>query len=504
MMRHAELNDDFRSIASAGFISLAEILSALSFALDLTEGAVRGHAVRSCLLGMRIAQEAGIAEDEVFDLYYALLLKDIGCSSNAARMCQIVGGDDRAMKAGAKTMDWTSPRTPKLSTLRLLWKTVLPEANAARRIAHIVEMGRTQAANNKEMIAMRCERGANILRKLEFSLRAADAVRSLDEHWSGSGYPDGLEGDRIPYLSRILSIAQHLDVFSSGESPRVAIDVLLARSGKWFDPELVQAAISLHRRGALWANCLPGDDEDETRQAAVELAPGATHYLRRERIDQICEAFADVVDAKSPYTFRHSLGVASAAMGIAQRLGLPSERIDFVRRVALLHDIGKLSVSNAILDKAGKLSKSEWEAVREHPVQTRRILERVGAFSELAKVAGEHHEKLDGTGYPDGLVAGQLSLESRIVAVADVYGALSEDRPYRAGLSPERIVAMMQSDVPGKLDADCFEALIGGLSVETTPAGVGEQPAAPRRVEAARAVQVRRPLWPASAPAVSQ
>ncbi len=234
-------------------------------------------------------------------------------------------------------------------------------------------------------------------------------------------------------------------------------------AGRWFDPELVEVAVSLDRRGALWNNCLASDDVRETQRAVVDLEPGTHVYLDGQRIDQICEAFADVVDAKSPYTFRHSLGVTEAAVGIAQRLGLPSERVDFVRRAALLHDLGKLSVSNAILDKPSELNPEEWQAMREHPVQTRRILERVSAFQELAVVAGEHHEKLDGTGYPNGLSGGQLSLESRIIAVADVYGALSEDRPYRGGLGLEEIVAIMKKHLPHKLDADCFEALIESL-----------------------------------------
>jgi putative nucleotidyltransferase with HDIG domain len=460
-----------------GRISLPEILSSLSFALDLTEGAVHGHAVRSCLLGMRIAREAGIDSADLTDLYYALLLKDIVCSSNAARMCQIVGGDDRVMKSAAKMMDWTRPKTPTLSTLRLLWKTVLPEAGPARRIAHMLEMGRTQDANNKALITMRCDRGAQIMRKLELGERAAEAVRRLDEHWDGSGYPDGLTGRQIPRLARILAIAQHLDVFSTGKSPRVAIDVLHERSGRWFDPVLVQVAVSLDRRGALWNNCLASDDMRETQRAAVDLEPGTHVYLDGHRIDQICEAFADVVDAKSPYTFRHSMGVTEAAVGIAQRLGLASERVDFVRRAALLHDLGKLSVSNSILDKPSELNPEEWQAMRDHPVQTRRILERVSAFQELAVVAGEHHEKLDGTGYPNGLIGGQLSLESRIIAVADVYGALSEDRPYRGGLPLEQIVAIMKKHLPHKLDPDCFEALIESLMAAPVPPAAEAGPA---------------------------
>ncbi len=117
--------------------TLQEILVALSFALDLTEGAVPGHAIRSCLLAVRIALSMGCDHDLISDLFYACLLKDVGCSSNSARMCQIVGGDDRLVKAGAKLADWTRPMRPAVSTLKLLWKEVLPDASLIeKRRAH--------------------------------------------------------------------------------------------------------------------------------------------------------------------------------------------------------------------------------------------------------------------------------------------------------------------------------------------------------------------------------
>jgi putative nucleotidyltransferase with HDIG domain len=158
------------------------------------------------------------------------------------------------------------------------------------------------------------------------------------------------------------------------------------------------------------------------------------------------------------------VGVADAAMSIAQAMGLPVDRVQLVRRAALLHDIGKLSVSNSILDKATKLSETEWKAVEQHPGLTRQILERVGPFREMAIIAGEHHEKLDGSGYPNRLLAPQLSLESRIIAVADVYGALSEDRPYRAALGNDEILSIMPKLAPHKLDGDCMDVLVALLS----------------------------------------
>jgi putative nucleotidyltransferase with HDIG domain len=440
-----------------GSISLSEIISALSYALDLTEGAVHGHALRSCLLGMRIAAEAKLPADQTSGLYFALLLKDIGCSSDSSRMCEIVGGDEHAIQAGLL-------HKPDLSTLKQLWQNVLPRAGAAAKVARILHIGLTEHKSNQEMIGLRCDRGASIVTKLGMGEFAAEAVRSLDEHWDGSGYPDSIQGDQIPLLARICAIAQHLDILSAGRGTQNAIDALEERSGTWFDPQLVRVAVSLHRAGRLWANCSPNDSEQDTRQAVLDLDAGTSYTLEAGQIDQICEAFADVVDAKSHFTFRHSIGVADAAFGIAQTMGLPSDRIQLVRRAALLHDIGKLSVSNTILDKRAVLSASEWDAVRQHPRTTRLILERVRSFREMAIIAGEHHEKLDGSGYPDRLTARDLSLESRIIAVADVFGALSEDRPYRAGINLEDTFSIMGKVVPHQLDGDCFDALVSRVS----------------------------------------
>ena len=316
------------------------------------------------------------------------------------------------------------------------------------------------------MIGLRCDRGASIVSKLGMGELAAAAVRSLNEHWDGSGYPDSIKGEQIPLLARISAVAQHLDIFSASRGGQNAIDTLQERSGTWFDPELVCIALSLHRRGTLWANCSHGDREEDTRQAVLDLDAGTKHTLEAGQIDQICEAFADVVDAKSHFTFRHSVGVADTAFGIAETMGLRADRAQLVRRAALLHDIGKLSVSNTILDKSTHLSANEWKAVHQHPRISRLILERVRSFREMAVIAGEHHEKLDGFGYPDRLTARDLSLESRIIGVADVFGALSEDRPYRAGLKLEETFSIMKRFAPHQLDGDCFDALVSRVSSE--------------------------------------
>jgi putative nucleotidyltransferase with HDIG domain len=344
------------------------------------------------------------------------------------------------------------------------WKNLLPDSDSAGKIARIFQSGATQQKNNDEVIGLRCDRGAGIITKLGMGEQAAEAVRGLDERWDGNGSPESLKGEQISLLARICAVAQHLDIFSAARGTRDAIATLEERSGTWFDPELVRISRSLHQSGQLWMHCSPGDPEENTREAVLDMDPGSNRKLDPGQVDQICEAFADVVDAKSHFTFRHSVGVADAAYGIARTMGLPAERVQLVRRAALLHDIGKLSVSNAILDKRTPLSTSEWKAVHQHPRITRLILERVRAFREMAIIAGEHHEKLDGSGYPNRLTARDLSLESRIIAVADIFGALSEDRPYRPGIKVEDTLSIMARFSPRQLDADCFGALVSRVS----------------------------------------
>ncbi len=462
-----------------GAVSLSEVISAMTFALDLTEGAVPGHSLRSCLLGMRIAEAMNIPEEMRTSLYYALQLKDTGCSNNAARVSQLVGGDDRAMKWTSKLTDWSRP----FRTVRSLWPRVLPDSNVAARVVRLVRMGLTRERNNREMTQLRCERGAEIVRKLEMGEMAAEAVRRIDEQWDGSGHPEGLKGRDIPLLARICSVAQNLDVFAAEEGMEAAMQVLRRRSGSCFDPQIVRVAESLHATGALWANCCVSDGVEQTRAAVLDLDPGHRAKLVPERVDHICEAFASIVDAKSPFTYSHSIGVADMAVELANEMGLAPDRVQLVRRAALLHDIGKLFVPNTILDKQGALTPDEWAIMLEHPRVTRSILERVSSFRELAALAAEHHEKLDGSGYPLGLTGEQMSLESRLIAVADNFAALAEKRPYRGAIAPAEILKMLEPHVPHKLDGTCFEALRKiverGSTQEATPQTIGPEPYTP-------------------------
>jgi putative nucleotidyltransferase with HDIG domain len=441
------------SPGSAPVLRVSHIISALSYALDLTEGQPIGHSVRACIMGMRIAQHIGMPVQDQADLYYSLLLKDAGCSSNASRLFHILSADEIRAKGDVKTTDWT----------RVGWESlqyaighVATGAPFLKRVRTLLSVAVTQQRDSRELVKIRCERGSSVARRMGFSENVAAGIFSLDEHWNGGGYPHKLRGKQIPLFSRLMNLAQTLDVFLVNRGAQTAVDVASQRSGRWFDPDLVKAVNSLHQSGTLFA----GLDSEKVLEDVVALEPEERQILLSDgMLDGICMAFAEVIDAKSPFTYQHSTGVANAAIAIGQQLDLSAQTITFLRRAALLHDIGKLSVSNAILEKPGSLTNDEFELVKKHPYYTFEILRRIPGFGNLSEIAASHHEKLDGSGYFRGYGAEQMSLQARILVVADIYDALSARRPYRDAMPIEKVFSIMQSEAAKKLDPRCFEAL---------------------------------------------
>jgi HD-GYP domain-containing protein (c-di-GMP phosphodiesterase class II) len=434
-------------------LRMSEIISSLSFALDLTEGQPQGHSVNSCLLGMRIAETIGIPPSDLSDLYYAMLTKDLGCSSNAARMYEVFGGDDLKAKREVKTQDWSRIT---FDGVNYLLRNVLPGRPPHERLMAIAQVALQRDKQARSFAEIRCERGAQIALRLGFSSKSSEAIRYLDEHWDGKGYPRGLKGDEIPIFSQIMNLAQTIEVFLTLHGPAEAFKVARERSGTWFDPTLVHSIACLEHDTDLWS-CM---QDGSARDRVAKMQPGGDSRVVDDReIDTICEAFAAVIDAKSPFTHDHSQRVTEIAVAIGNATGLDQENLRLLRRAGLLHDVGKLGVPNSILDKAGKLTAAEWEAVRLHPYYTQRILERISGFQHLAYIASTHHEKLDGSGYYRNLRGSQLPTESRALVVADIFDALFSARPYRAAMPIEKVLAIMGKDVPHALDAECFEVL---------------------------------------------
>jgi putative nucleotidyltransferase with HDIG domain len=430
-------------------LRLSEVMGALSYALDLTDGQPAGHAVRSCMIGMRISEAYGLPPAGRTAVFYGLLMKDAGCSSNASHVAALYGTDDLLAKQQLRTVNYSRPG----EALGYVFRT----AGGVRDLTRIARAGKAAASRLTEI---RCERGAEIARMLELPEGAAEGIRSLGEHWDGKGHPTGLRGEEIPLLARIFSIAQTVEVFVRDFGVEAACAMVIDRSGSWFDPELVEVVLSLRHDQSFWA----GVEEGRHGIALETLEPEAPQMLADDaRLDRVAQAFALVIDAKSPYTFRHSSRVAELALVTGRELGFDQLVLRDLRRAALLHDIGKLAVPNSILDKPGALTVAERRRVEQHPRLSADILGRVAPFRDIARLAGAHHEKLDGSGYWQGLQGEWLGLPERVLAVADIYEALTAERPYRAAMAPERALEILAELAGRELDRDAVSALAGSV-----------------------------------------
>lgn len=433
-----------------GTVRTSEIVAALSRALDVTEGLPAGHAARTCYLAQRLADRMGVANVVGADVFYGALLKDLGCSSNAALLVEIFGADDIELKR-REALTERDPLAMAVLTLRTLAGSHEPLPLRVRRLVSLARHG----ADRHRIEQLRCERGADLARRAGFDDSVAEAIHNVHEHWDGLGFPQGRKGPAIPLASRIIAACAAVDVFRERRGDAAALAMLRTRSGTRYDPAISRELLAACNAGLL--RDLAGID---LSGELARLEPRGSSYLALpEDVDRIANAFADVIDAKSPFTAEHSKRVGDIASQMAQRLSMSVGDIRDVRWSGLLHDIGKLGVPNTILDKAAALDEEEFVVIRRHPALTQRILSPVAIFVRVAEIAACHHERLDGKGYFRGLTGESLGLSARIVAVADVYEALTAVRPYRTAMVPEEALRYIDRSTGDHLAAEAVTAL---------------------------------------------
>jgi len=232
---------------------------------------------------------------------------------------------------------------------------------------------------------------------------------------------------------------------------------------------------------------LAGLDTVGAWDAVIDAEPALAVLLDGEQLNEALFAIANFVDLKSPYTLGHAAAVAELAASAGAVLGIDLAEQQTLRRAGLVHDLGRLGVSNAIWDKPGPLGAGEWERVRFHPYLTERMLQFSKSLAPLGAIAVQHRERLDGSGYPRGLVGGAIARPARILGAADAYQAMREPRPYRSAREPDEAAAELRTEVKaGRFDSDAVEAVLGAAGHRVPRRREGPAGLTPREIEVLR------------------
>lgn len=435
----------------------AELLAAVSLAIDLGLGQPMEHMLRSTLIATRIAERMGLDTRQRATVYYANLVGWIGCHADSHELSALFG-DDIAFRADTYGVDMAG-----LPFLRLMVSHVgrgLPVWERGIRSAAFLLTARNQVAN---LISSHCTSAGVLSDRIGLDRQVGTALGYIFERWDGRGMPNGARGEEIPLEIHIVHLADVIEVHLRAGGLDRALETATSRRGTQFSP----AVADVFRRDA--AAIVEGLLEIDVWTAALAQAPDRDRTLDDEEIDELLRALADFVDLKCPCSPGYSRGVADLAAGAARQLRMPSADISRLYRAGLVQGLGRLGVSNQIWEKKGPLSTAEWERVRMYPYLTGRILSRVKGLESVVSVATKHEERIDGSGFPRGLAGAELTAHDRLLAAVAAYHQLLEPRPQRAAVDPDAAAAQLRREArDGRLDPESVEAVLAAAGHRTT------------------------------------
>jgi HD-GYP domain-containing protein (c-di-GMP phosphodiesterase class II) len=434
--------------SGGGEIRLAELVASLSLATDLGRGQPMEHSIRQTLIALRLAEILELEEEDRTTIYYIGLLWNVYCHADAHEQVRWFG-DDIALKTTGSDADIESIPF-KLALVRRLGSGESGLARARRIADFRCTAGRSSTRSWPRTRAGICEFAARLGLP-----EVCTAIGQCYERWDGKGAPDGIRTEEVPLPVRIISLADAVEVHHNGDGRDAARRVAIDRAGGQLDPNLV--ALFLDHTDDVLSELESASSWD----SVIGAEPGLARTLADRELDDVLEAMADLVDMKSPYTAGHSRGVANLAAAAAEASSMPHDDVVAVRRAGYVHDLGRLGISNTILEKPGPLAPAELERVRLQPYITDRILAGLPTLRRVRALAARNCERLDGSGYPAGLSAAELSPLDRLLAAADAYHAMTEPRAYRDALPSESAAADLRAEVKaGKLDGDAVEAVL--------------------------------------------
>lgn len=434
-------------------IRLADVMAMLSTATDLAMSHPADFAISSCVISLRLGEALGYPDSILRDIYYQALLRFIGCNAETAMFAAIVG-DEILLRNEIATIDMADRGAVMRLMVRSIRGTHAGESPLAVTRAVIRGLASLPGVT-KEYFTSHCEVAQQLATRLGFEPSLVEGLGQLYERWDGKGSPRGIKGEMITPAVRVVSLVQDALIFHGLGGIDFAIGVVRERSGAAYDPTIAERFCTVGPR--LLADT--GTQVDWSDVIALE--PGARKRLSDLELDGACAAIADFADIKSTFMAGHSHRVARLAEQAAATLNLPSNDRVAIKRAGLVHDVGRCAISSLIWSKAAALSEREWDQVRLHPYHTQRILARPAAFAPVAAIAAAQCERMDGSGYHRAIGGTSLSVGARVLSVADTYVAMTEERPYRAALSPDRAATELRSVANGgKLDPEIVDAVL--------------------------------------------
>ena len=430
-----------------------EIIATLSLATDMAIGQPMEFALRSCALSVWLGEALGMGADELREVYYQALLRYIGCNADTYALAALFG-DEMDLRRGLAIADLGRDAEVVSVIFRALKRanTGRPLPAVALAIAKGLAIGR---ATSVPILSGHCEVAERLATRLGFDRLVVRNLGQLYERWDGKGLPGGLKGEAIAPAVRLVTLAQDAILLGEAHGHDGAIRIIKKRRGTAYDPRMVDGF--LPRAAGLSARV----SEIAAWEQVLELEPTPHMLLAEPALDEACLAIADFVDIRAPYTAGHSRAVASLAEGAARHCGMPEGDAIQARRAGLLHDLGEIAIPMSTWIKAGPLTDRERDEIRLHPHHSERMLARSALLRPLGVIAGQHHERLDGSGYYRALRAGSLPPLARIVAAAEAYQTRLESRPHRTAQSPENAAAELKRQVrAGQIDSEAAAGVL--------------------------------------------
>jgi HD-GYP domain-containing protein (c-di-GMP phosphodiesterase class II) len=446
-------------------IRRAEIIAALSIATDLAMGQPVEFALRSCLLAVRLGEALGLTVGELRETYYEALLRYIGCNAETHIIAALFG-DELEFRRDMAAIDRRSLLERGRVILRAAQR-VRAGTPFPRLIPETISLVARARSTAPAVIAGHCEVAERIAVRLGLGARVSANLGQFFERWDGHGLPHGLVGESIARPVRVVALAQDLVLLCAAYGKDRALAIVRKRQGRSYDPHMVDFVLAHARELLIEAEAL---EAQSTWDTVLRLQPGCEEALAEAELEEACRVFADFTDLKTPFTCGHSRAVAGLVEIGARSCGLGETDITILRRAALVHDLGDVTVPTAVWMKTGSLSASEWERVRLHAHYTERILARSQTLGPIGRIAGLHHERLDGSGYHRGIGAQGLSAAARILAAAEAYQTKIEPRPHRPALAPDSAAAALKQEMrSGRIDSEAGAAVLSAAGHHVPP-----------------------------------